>query len=171
MPVYETIIICPNSWLTELWQFTVYAFRFRLQAKTFELSTVLEPFVPVLMIDADQIYYFFFAVAYDLFDIKSVSAAASNMASGRIEVKNSLRKKVGLYNFTVTASDMEGKNDTGKMCSTSIPVVVRVQEAINDAPEWVRPPSSNFSIDVLEVSKMLDVDFHFLQTESGRLYY
>ena len=41
------------------------------------------------------------------------------------------------------------------MCSTSTTVVVRVQEAINDAPIWVLPPSSNFSIDVLEVGRVL----------------
>ncbi|XP_070186154.1 cadherin-87A-like isoform X2 [Littorina saxatilis] len=88
--------------------------------------------------------------AADLFFIQSIQSNFFDKESGRIEVRTSLRNKFGEYNFNVIASDMDGNNSTGEMCSTRVPVTVRVQEAINDAPIWLKPPSSNFSIEVLE---------------------
>ncbi|KAK7507306.1 hypothetical protein BaRGS_00001241 [Batillaria attramentaria] len=93
-----------------------------------------------------------------VFSIDSASAQPSDASqlfsvlptSGRVVVGRSLRNKPGKYQFRVVAKDMKGDNSTGEMCSTSVPVEITVQEAINDAPVWIRPPTSNFSIDVLE---------------------
>ena len=89
----------------------------------------------------------------NLFSIESIPSLSINTDSGRIEVNSTLRRKSGVYNFTVVASDKDGDNSTGDMCSTRTSVSIRVQTAINSAPVWVIPPYKNFSIDVLEVGQ------------------
>ncbi|KAL8591922.1 hypothetical protein ACOMHN_039975 [Nucella lapillus] len=88
--------------------------------------------------------------ASDLFSILSIQSITDNTESGRIEVKNSLRGKSREYKFVVIASDQDGKNLTGDMCSTRANVSITVQKAINTSPQWRLPPNRNFSITVLE---------------------
>lgn len=71
----------------------------------------------------------------------------------RIEIKTSIRGRSGTYNLTVVAEDKMGINDSlDTVCSSKVPVQIRVDRSLNDAPQWLIPPTKNFSIDVLEVS-------------------
>ena len=63
-----------------------------------------------------------------------------------------IRRKTGIYNFIVTATDLDGSNATGLACSVEVPVEIEVRESLNSAPIWVRPPRRDFVIYVLEVS-------------------
>lgn len=74
----------------------------------------------------------------------------------RIEIKTSIRGRSGTYNLTVVAEDKMGINDSlDTVCSSKVPVQIRVDRSLNDAPQWLIPPTKNFSIDVLEVSFFL----------------
>ncbi|RUS73609.1 hypothetical protein EGW08_018632 [Elysia chlorotica] len=78
-------------------------------------------------------------------DLFSVGAT-----NGRIIVLGRLRDLKGIYSFVITATDMGGNNSTGRACSTEVPVQIEIQESLNRAPEWIRPPQRDYVIYVLE---------------------
>ncbi|GFR67788.1 cadherin-87A, partial [Elysia marginata] len=80
---------------------------------------------------------------------RSVNMFSVGARNGRILVRSLLRGLTGVYNFNVTATDMRGANSP-MACTVEIPVSITVQESLNKAPVWKRPPRKGFVIYVLE---------------------
>ncbi|XP_046569688.1 cadherin-87A-like isoform X3 [Haliotis rubra] len=87
--------------------------------------------------------------------------------SGQILVERSLRGRIGVHTFNVSATDRNGGPDGLKGYSR---IVITVVESLNSAPVWIIPANDNMTIEVLESQYLglLVFDAHADDNNSGR---
>ncbi|XP_067670802.1 cadherin-87A-like [Haliotis asinina] len=87
--------------------------------------------------------------------------------SGQILVERSLRGRIGVYTFNVSATDRNGGPDGLRSYSR---IVITVVESLNSPPVWIIPANDNMTIEVLESQYLglLVFDAHAEDNNSGR---
>ncbi|XP_025090736.1 cadherin-87A-like isoform X2 [Pomacea canaliculata] len=121
------------------------------QAIAFETADIGDQVVEVFATDGDDPQSNNSKIKYSIDPSTPSELFVMPENTRRIEIKTSIRGRSGTYNLTVVAEDKMGINDSlDTVCSSKVPVQIRVDRSLNDAPQWLIPPTKNFSIDVLE---------------------
>ncbi|XP_071106139.1 cadherin-87A-like [Haliotis cracherodii] len=160
VPVYVTLLDVNDNW-------PIFISNEDLSAEIIESIDIGAPILQVFATDRDyginaQIVFRKVAGSGDTGGLFSVSPQ-----SGQILVERSLRGRIGIYAFNVSATDRNGGPDGLKGYSR---IVITVVESLNSPPVWTIPPNDNMTIEVLESQYlgMLVFDANADDNNSGR---
>ena len=124
------------------------------EATTLENAKINHVFVTIRATDADEGPNSQVVYSIDLDNSNSTDHFEIDASSGQVYVRNSLQGKMGHYIVVVVATDMGNPP-----LSNSTYLFVTVEDVNDHPPEIVSPPE-NFTINIMEVSTLVETMSH-----------